>query len=75
MVDVQDVGETAHCPGRVGLAPDGLSEREGRVGGRRCAGEDVVSADRAGVVVHHRGQPGAVGFSVGADDEDVEFGV
>lgn len=36
---------------------------------------DHVSADRAGVIIHDGGQPGAVGLPVRADDENVEFGV
>jgi len=75
MVDMQNVGNAAHRPGRIGLAPDRLPQSEGGVEGGGCAGEDRVAADCAGVVVHHGGQPGAVWFPIGAYDEDVEFGV
>ena len=75
VVDVEDVGDAAHGPARVGRSPDRLSQCEGSVHGRGRPGENGVSADGACVVVHNDGEPGPVRFPVKADDEDVEFGV
>ncbi len=75
VVDVEDVGDPAHRPAGIGLPPDRLPERQCGVHRRRGAGEDGVPADRAGVVVHDHGQPGAVGLPADADDEEVELGV
>lgn len=51
VIDVQNVGDPAHGPGGVSLAPNSLPEREGGVYRRRCAGEHHVAADRAGVII------------------------
>lgn len=76
VVDVENVGNAAHRPRGIGLAPDRLPEREGRVHRGRGTGKDCVSADRARVVVDHDREPGAIRLPArGAGNEDVEFGV
>ncbi len=75
VVDVEHVGQAAHRPGRVGLVPDRLAQRQGGVHRRRCAQEDCVAADRPGAVVEDRCQPWPCGLAVGAHHQDVEHDV
>jgi hypothetical protein len=75
VVDVQHVGDAADRPGRGGLTPDRLAQRQRCVQRGRGAEEHRVPGDRAGVVVDHRGQPRPRGRPIGVEDQDVELGV
>ncbi|AOF95319.1 hypothetical protein BSY17_4168 (plasmid) [Sphingobium sp. RAC03] len=75
VIDVQDVGNAAYRPGRIGLAPNRLSQRERRVerGGR--AEENHVACYHARVIVQHRRQPRPHRATAGIEDQDIELGV
>lgn len=75
VINVEDVGQSAHRPGGVRFVPDGLAESEGGTEGRWCPDEHHVAADRARVVVHHCREPRPLGFAACGHEENVELGV
>ena len=75
VIDVEHVRDAADGPGRVGLAPDRVAQGEAGVQHAGRAEEHAVSGNGAGVVVHHRGQPGAGRLAGLVEDEKVEEGV
>jgi hypothetical protein len=75
VVDVENLGEAADRPSRIGLAPDRLVKRQRGVRGRRRVRGRHVARDRAAVVVHHHRQPGPDRFAARIPNEDVEHGM
>ena len=75
VVDVKDVGHTADRPGGIGLAPNGVTQREAGVQHRRGADERQGAGHRARVVVEDDGQPWAHWLAGLIENENVQHGV
>ena len=75
VVDMQHGREAAHRPGRVGLAPDRLPQRQRGLQRGRGAEEDRVPGDRAGMIILDDGQPGPGGPAARIEHQQVQFGV
>ena len=72
VVDVEGIGDAAHGPGGVLLAPDRLAQRERSVERRGSAQEDHVARDGPRVVVDDRREPRPRGLASLVQDQDVE---
>ena len=57
VIDVKHARDAAYGPGRIGLAPDRLAQREAGLEGGQCAQEHHGARDGLGMVVHHGRQP------------------
>ena len=72
VVGVEDIGDAAHTPARIVLAPHRLAKRERRVQGGRCFEREKVARHGAAVVVDDRGEPRLGGGTIRAHQQDVE---
>ena len=75
VIDIEHVGDATHGPGRIGLAPDRLAQREAGLESGRCSKEHHGAGDGTGIVVHHGRQPGPDGLARLIKGEQVEQGV
>ena len=75
VVAVEDLGQPADRPGRVGLAPDRLAQRQRGLQRRGRAEVDGVAGDRAAEVIEDRRQPRPRRAARVVEDHHVELGV
>jgi hypothetical protein len=59
VISVQDTWNSAYCPARFALAPDGLMERQGCLQRRRRIEREKIPGDGAAVIIHNDRQPGS----------------
>ena len=72
IVGVEDIGDAAHDPAWIFLAPNRLTQREGSVQCRRVFKRKKVSGYSPAVIVDDRGEPRLGRFAVWADQQNVE---
>lgn len=75
VVHIQDAGDAADVPARLGLAPDRPAQGEGCLYGRGGGQVDRPAGKRSAVVVLDDGQPRPGRLAAGADDPKVKLGV
>jgi len=75
VVGVQHVGQAVHRPVGVGLAPDGLAQRQRQVQRRGSAQEQGVAGDGPRAVVEHDRQPRPGRAAVRVQHQQVQLGV
>jgi hypothetical protein len=75
MIGVEHLGDAADMPAGLGLAPDRLAKRQGRLNGRRGGEKEQIAGDSAAVIIEDDGQPRLAGLVLVVFDQDLELGV